>query len=222
MAHQEAENRCRLDGSGIIKVDPCQENYSPACENSLQACRRPAVSDSEGNGARASAAGRYSPEGGRQSTSGVYPSQWARGATVGLADSDGKRGPADTGWNAAQPSCGMAAGRRQRTIIGGTLKVIYGVRSGTMCSAVATGSATRTATPQHSHSHSTATAQHSTASHRITAYPVNYLQATPNFRPFSASRGHAARRLSDVPAGVGGASFAVAARQASHRFSCPP
>jgi hypothetical protein len=40
----------------------------------------------------------------------VYPSQWARGATVGLAGSDGERGPADTVWNAAQPSCGMAAG----------------------------------------------------------------------------------------------------------------
>ena len=59
--------------------------------------------------------------------------------------------------------------------------------------------------------------------HRITAYsyPVNYLRATPNNRPFSPSRGHAARRLSGVPAGVGGAPFAVAARQASRRFSCP-
>jgi hypothetical protein len=25
--------------------------------------------------------------------------------------SDGERGAADTGWNAAQPSCGMGAGR---------------------------------------------------------------------------------------------------------------
>ena len=45
---------------------------------------------------------------------------------AGVVGSDGKRGAADTGWNAAQPSCGMAAGRRKRTKVGGSTKVIYG------------------------------------------------------------------------------------------------
>ena len=51
---------------------------------------------------------------------------------AGVVGSDGKRGAADTGWNVAQPSCGMAAGSSKRTIIGGSLKVFYGVRPGTM------------------------------------------------------------------------------------------
>ena len=122
----------RLDGSGILQLDPCRENCVPACENSLQACTRPAVSDSEGNGARESAAGGYSPDGRRHLTSGVCPSRGAGEATAGVAGSDGERGAADTGWNAAQPSCGMAREGGKRTVIGGTPKVFTGVRCDTM------------------------------------------------------------------------------------------
>ena len=84
------------------------------------------MSDSEGNGARESAAGGYSPDGRRHLTSGVCPSRRAGEATAGVAGSDGERGAADTGWNAAQPSCGMAREGGKRTIIGGSPKVIYG------------------------------------------------------------------------------------------------